>query len=492
LERRDFIKAILGSAAALAVWQPETGLMASEDIIVNDLHSQLNPTHVDGLLYPSSIEDIKKAILKSAETGESISITGARHSMGAQQFGTHTNLLDITTMNDILEFDPDQKILEVESGARWAQIVGYLVGLQKDKKQQLGIRQKQSADLLTIGGSVSANMHGDGLFIPPFAADIESMVVVNSGGRKVECSREKNEELFRLVTGGLGLFGIIYSVRLRLVPRQKIRKSVSITDTDKLIDEYRKKHKNGALYGSFQYYTNINSEDYLRKGVLITYEPVETEQQVPDFKDPVPADKWLHLRYLAHADKEKYFKEISDLNKATDNKLYWTDTHQLGTYIYNYHKQLDKMLHREEATDVTTEVYVPSDKLGEFLNATRNYFRKNSIEVIFGGIGMIAENKESYLSYTRRTYSRISFNIHTPHTSKGIDRSADAFRFLIDQAIKFDGSYYLANHKFATPDQFKKSFPDAANFMELKKKYDPHNRFLSDWYRYYKKGFTES
>ncbi len=294
------------------------------------------------------------------------------------------------------------------------------------------------------------------------------------------------------MTGGLGLFGIIYSVKIRLVPRRKIRKRVKIVKIDELVSEFKKSVKSGALYGIFAYSADMNSDDYLNKGVLKTFEPVQTKREIPDIPGSMPADKWLHLRYLAHADKAKYFSEISEMSKETDGDIYWTDTHQLGTYIYNYHGQLDKMLDQEKATDVTTEIYVPPEKLGEFMDECRKYFKKNKTEIIFGGIGLIKEDSSSFLSYARRDFAKISFNIHTHHSEKGIKSSAEAFGFIIDQAIKHNGSYFLANHKFATAAQLKECFPAIKEFIALKKKYDPEERFQSDWYRHYKEAILSS
>jgi FAD/FMN-containing dehydrogenase len=75
--------------------------------------------------------------------------------------------------------------------------------------------------------------------------------------------------------------------------------------------------------------------------------------------------------------------------------------------------------------------------------------------------------------------------VHTEHTEQGVQRSAAAFRWLIDLAIHYKGSYYLTYHKFASRLQVEACYPQFAEFLALKRKFDPDECFQSDWYRYY-------
>ncbi|PYL77424.1 MAG: hypothetical protein DMF26_04240 [Verrucomicrobia bacterium] len=82
------------------------------------------------------------------------------------------------------------------------------------------------------------------------------------------------------------------------------------------------------------------------------------------------------------------------------------------------------------------------------------------------------------------------FNLLTLHTPRGIEASARSFRGLIDLAIARGGSYYLTYHKFAKPEHVITCYPQFKEFLQLKRKYDPAERFQSDWYRYYQKLFA--
>jgi FAD/FMN-containing dehydrogenase len=50
-------------------------------------------------------------------------------------------------------------------------------------------------------------------------------------------------------------------------------------------------------------------------------------------------------------------------------------------------------------------------------------------------------------------------------------------RELIDAALANGGRYYLPYRLDATPEQFRRAYPEAANFASLKRRVDPTNRF---------------
>jgi hypothetical protein len=51
---------------------------------------------------------------------------------------------------------------------------------------------------------------------------------------------------------------------------------------------------------------------------------------------------------------------------------------------------------------------------------------------------------------------------------------------------------YLTYHRDATRRQVETCYPQFAEFLRLKKKYDPQERFQSNWYRDYKSMFADS
>ena len=96
-----------------------------------------------------------------------------------------------------------------------------------------------------------------------------------------------------------------------------------------------------------------------------------------------------------------------------------------------------------------------------------------------------------FLPWAKQPYACTIFNLHTVRTPEGLEHSADAFRRLIDMAVRRNGNYYLTYHRDATREQVLACYPNFPEFLRLKRKHDPDERFQSDWYRFYKDMFAK-
>ena len=100
--------------------------------------------------------------------GGSIALAGGRHAMGGQQFADGEALLDTRGLRAVLAFDRERGEIEIEAGTDWPQLVAFLVSNPVKRDHCWAITQKQTgADRLTIGGSLSSNVHGRGLSMRP-------------------------------------------------------------------------------------------------------------------------------------------------------------------------------------------------------------------------------------------------------------------------------------------------------------------------------------
>ena len=489
ISRREFI----AGSVAVAVTSSASGRPRAEagSILVNDIHSQLNSTRVQSILEPRSLEDVQTIVRTARKNREIISVAGGRHAMGGQEFGTDTLLIDIRKLNRVLHLDRQHGILEVEAGIEWPELIeGYLT-LQNGDRQPWGIAQKQTgADRLTIAGTIAANAHGRGLAMKPFVSNVESFVLVDATGTANPCSRTENPELFRLVTGGYGLFGIVTSMRLRLVPRSKVERVVEIRTVDDLMAALNKHVSDGFQYGDFQFSIQHDSDDFLRKGVFSCYRPVPMDTPISSAQKPLSDDNWRQLLYLAHTNQKQAFETYADYYLSTNGQVYWSDTHQLSIYPDNYHLEIDQKLHVPyPASEIITEINVPRSTLKEFFDEVRNDFRKNNVNLIYGTVRIIERDDETFLPWARQPYACIIFNLHTVHSPEGLQGSAEAFRRLIDMAARRGGTYYLTYHRYASQKQVRDCYPQFAEFFQLKRKYDPEERFQSDWYRHYRTMF---
>jgi FAD/FMN-containing dehydrogenase len=457
--------------------------------VVNDVHSQLNPTVVSRVDVVHSVAGIQAAVRRAATEGRAVSVAGGRHAMGGQQFGTGTVLVDTTGFDRVLGLDRERGLVEVEAGIQWPALHDWLERAQHGDARPWTFRQKQTgADRLSIGGALSANVHGRGLDLPPFVSEVERFTLVGAGGKLHRCSRAENRDLFRLAIGGYGLFGVIATVTLRLAPRRKLRRIVEILGVDELAAAFERRIAAGCAYGDFQFAIDPAHETFLRCGVLACYAPVPDATPIPDDQRVLGAEDWQRLVLLAHTDPAAAFDHYAAHYLATAGQIYWSGTHQLSVYVDDYHAAVDRALgHR--GSEVITELYVPRPRLADFLAEAAADFRANRVQPIYGTVRLIRRDDETLLAWAREDYACVIFNLHVHHDRAGEAHAAAAFRRLIDMAIRRNGSFYLTYHRHATRAQIEACYPRFGEFLRRKRAHDPGEQFQSDWYRHYRARF---
>lgn len=453
----------------------------------NDRHSHLNRTSMHARIAPRSTAEVSRAIAAIRDRHECLSIAGACHAMGGQQFARDAWLLDMRSLNRVLDFDHDRALIRVEAGITWPDLIRAYVARQHERELTWGIRQKQTgADRLTLGGAVSANIHGRGLRYAPFVDDIESLQVVLASGEVVECNRHTRADLFRCVVGGYGLFGVVTAVTLRLVPRIKVQRVAKLSTVEALVADFDARIRAGYLYGDFQFSTATEDPQFLSRGVFSCYRPIELDAPIPPHQLRLSAADWRRLLYLAHRNKLRAFNEFSDFYLQSSGQIYWSDTHQLSLYLDDYHGALDRDLGACVCgSEMITELYVPREHLADFMDEVRRDFLQHRVDLIYGTVRLIERDSQTLLAWAKQAYACVIFNLHVDHTPSSIESNANTFRRLIDVATAFGGSYFLTYHRYATREQLKRCYPQFETFLALKKRMDPTRVFQSDWYRHY-------
>lgn len=453
--------------------------------IVTDVHSQLNSVFHRDIHQITNKTELEELLNQARRDKKIVSLAGRKHSMGGQQFVHDGILVDLSTFNKIIEMDHLHGLVKVEPGCMWGDIVQYLY-----ENSDWSIVQKPTgADDISIGGSLSSNIHGRGLTLRPFIQDIESFEIIVQG-EILQASRTKNAELFSLAVGGYGLFGALVSVTLRLMPRCLMQRNVEVSDIDQLIPAFEKRMAQGNLYGDFQFSIDAKNDDFLKRGILSTYMPVLPDVNRQESQNKLSASDWHTLLEFAHTSKTKAFEMYEKHYLKTNGQTYWSDLMQLSTYEMGYHNSLDHKLH-SKGSEIITELYVPKEKLVQFMQNAAVCLRKRDADLIYGTIRLIEKDTESALPWAKAASACIIFNLHTSHGLDDLQDTAETFRELIDTAQDLEGSYYLTYHRFARKDQIMKSYSSFDRFLAAKEKYDPDLLFQTQWYRHCMKLFQE-
>tara|TARA_A100001015_G_scaffold250779_1_gene289372 strand:+ start:1441 stop:2739 length:1299 start_codon:yes stop_codon:yes gene_type:complete len=121
------------------------------------------------------------------------------------------NIIHTKNYNFFLNFDEKKGILECTAGILISDIIetflprGWFIGVSPGTK------------FATVGGAIASDVHGKNHHLMgTFSKTILSFKIMLSNGEITECSSIKNQELFAVTCGGMGLTGIIISAKLKL------------------------------------------------------------------------------------------------------------------------------------------------------------------------------------------------------------------------------------------------------------------------------------
>jgi FAD/FMN-containing dehydrogenase len=141
---------------------------------------------------------------------------------------------------------------------------------------------------------------------------------------------------------------------------------------------------------------------------------------------------------------------------------------------------------QRKGADLIWEFYVPRVELIAFLEEARRALLKSETPLIYGTVRFIEQDRDSFLAWAKKRYACVIF---TPHYPEGVPekrKAVELYRQLAQAATKRGGSFYLTYNRFAGRSELDAAYPQFAQFLQLKRKYDPTDVFQSEWYRHYR------
>lgn len=447
--------------------------------------SRLNETNVAQVWQtpadPTAAEQQLAGLLHFAHTNHlRVSIAGARHSMGGHTIYPGGIVVDMGGFNAMELRGKD--ILHVGAGARWRDVILYL------NARGLSVEVMQSNDDFSVGGSISVNCHGWQFNRPPIDSTVESLRLMLADGSVVNCSRTENTELFSLVLGGYGLFGIILDVDLHVVPNERYTletiRVASANYFNLLTNRTTDAPSVGMVYGRLRMTaTNFLSDEllniYWRKTpptnfvVSVLKTNASTFKRII-FRSGIGSDygKWLRWEAESQIDV-KLIKPLFGRAKDRNQILF---------------ESADWFLERgSNRTDILVECFVPPVQFEPFLTDLRKIVPAHSVDLLNLTVRHVNCDTNSFLRYADQDMVALVMLFNYPRNQAGDESMAKLTQEIVAAALRRKGRYYLPYRLHATPEQFAAAYPQAERFFELKRKYDPDEVFQNEFYLKYGK-----
>ena len=416
-------------------------------------------------------------LLQFARTNHlKVSIAGARHSMGGHTIYPDGVVIDMLPFNH-MELEGTNLILRVQAGARWSEVIPFL------NTNGLSVEVMQSNDDFSIGGSLSVNCHGWQFDRPPIDSTVMSFRLMLADGKIVKCSRTENRELFLVVLGGYGLFGVILDADLKVVPNEKYRIERLVVPAADYISVLKKKTSGAKdvamVYGRLR----VTAVNFLSEGIINIFHRLPATNLVSNlggvkdvrlqraiFRGSVGDEYGKQLRWDAEKDFSVYLSgDVFERNSILCEPAAWFQDHSKAT------------------TDILVECFVPPKQFEPLLAELRKIIPTNHADLLNVTVRYINRDDDAFLRYADKDMISLVMLFVQTRDAAGEAQMAKLTQEIVAAALRHDGRYYLPYRLHATPEQFSEAYPQAKKFFELKRKYDPDELFQNEFYLKYGK-----
>src|SRR5580658_5392666 len=417
-------------------------------------------------LFPRIEEDLRTELKKTP-----LIARGLGRSYGDQAINDDRYVAICTKLNHFLYFDAQEGILECEAGVSLEEIItvfgpkGWLPMVCPGTK------------FVTIGGAIANDIHGKAHHIDgSFVNCVISFTILLADGAVVEASRSENADLFWANFGGLGLLGVILKARLKLRKIETTyfkQKSLVIKNLDHMLealDQYDREYNYSVAW-----IDALAKGSKLGSGVLTLGNAAKRDELPEKLRaEPLKLHKTSKLAV-------PFFLPSFALNGLTVRML-----NKVIAFVQNSPKEF---VHYEK-------FFFPLDAIN---NWNKGYGKRGFIQYQFvipedNGKKNLTEILEliagsgctPFLNVFKRMGEgqgilSFPFKGYTLAIDFPVTKELLAFAPRLDEKVlAAGGRLYLGKDALLDEPTFKAMYPRYEEWLAIKRKYDPGNRFTSN------------
>jgi decaprenylphospho-beta-D-ribofuranose 2-oxidase len=395
---------------------------------------------------------------------------GLGRSYGDAAVNQNGLVLDLTHLDRLLSFDPEQGLLRCEAGVSLEQILAHFAPLGYLPLITPGTK------FVTIGGCIANDVHGKAHHVDgSFSSSVESLTLLLADGSIVTASRDERSDLFWATFGGMGLLGIILdaTIRLRRVETTYFHQhAVIVENLEQLFDAFEQYDRRYPY--SVAWIDPLATGTSLGRGVLTVGDHAKLDE--------------LPRRYRKHPLRTSPRSPLTvpaDLPELALNPL---TLRLLNTVIGQVQSRAGSITHYEK-------FFYPLDAIGHW---NRGYGRRGFTQYQF-----VVPLADGYRRI-RPILERIATSGQLPflnvlkklgQAQKMLSFPLEGYTFAIDfpiegrlpallaeldvMVIDAGGRVYLGKDAFLKAESLAAMYPELDRWRQIKAEVDPHDRFHS-------------
>jgi FAD/FMN-containing dehydrogenase len=361
----------------------------------------------------------------------------------------------------------------------------------------------QSTDIFTVGGSISVNAHGMDHQVGSVGKTIRSMRLMRTDGTVQTLSRDENADLFWLVIGGYGLFGVILDVVLEITENKIYETRRQIIDymdfPDLFANELAPNVKLGLMYS----HLSTAPQSLLREMILYLYEEQAVQDpEVPPLGEvssiklrrfilnfsklgPIP----MRVKWFAEKHIEPMLESCTVVARSqalTEGEACLVSRnepmHDSVPYLKN---------NLPDETDILQEYFIPRPEFATFVDSLREIVVKHSVNLLNASV-RIVHKEDNFLNYAPVDMFSFVLYINQKTDSAGNEKMRAVTSELIDLTTQLSGRFFLPYQLYYTKEQLERAYPEIGPFFAAKREVDPDLLLTNKFYEKYAAGFEAS
>lgn len=382
-------------------------------------------------------ESIQKTIINN---NEKFIARGHGCSFGDQAILNSGIVLDTNNLKEI-KWITDE-IISVESGVELRELLSELLPRNKTLVGIPGGLQ------ITIGGAISNNIHGkDHWKNGNFSENILSITFIDQDGNKHKVS--KQDEVFKYLIGGMGLFGLIISAELKTydIKSPWIREDTIRLNSKYDFEEFFTSIKNRNLDIDYAVaWLDFSNKRHLGRGIALTGKFIDGKKITKNYvEEKTKFNKYVfnyfHYNYFWSIARPFYRRPI--LNSLSSMKYKLTKQVSSSDIFYTDYMWIDNKFIPEyrkiykPKNFVEVQPLIPINDGYEKFFELLDYLKFNRLEPLFPSVKIHKEH-ESLWTFAG---DGLSICIDIPVARKNFTKTInELYEFLID----IDARVYLA------------------------------------------------
>ncbi|MEO5969715.1 MAG: D-arabinono-1,4-lactone oxidase [Bdellovibrionia bacterium] len=411
------------------------------------------PSHIHR---PKTQQELVEIILNAVRSNRSLRALGSRHSF-SELIATSGISLSLDRYKGIVSVDTEKKEALIRSGTKLNRVSESLLhhGLMMENLGDI--------DVQSLAGSISTGTHGTGINFGILATQVKELALITANGESLVCSEEQNRDLFKAALVSLGTLGVIFEMKLSLVPSYRLKfvqKIESLKDCLSNLDQRLKENRN------FEFFLFPYTDVVQTKALNVTDETADHFSISHHLNDLILENGVLKVlceicRIFPHT--AKAINKICGWGLSGFSKVNYAHKVFTTPRYVKFHEM---------------EYNIPRDRFKDALLEVVEAIEKKNFAVCFPLECRFAKADDIWLS---PAYKRDSAYI-AAHMYKGMEYQK-YFSTLESIFKNHQGRPHWGKMHTQTAEDLSKIYPMWDQFQELRLRLDPKGTFMSPYMR---------